>query len=157
MDYLDSRFILYPRLTLGCSNADVSRRLHLHMHLADAFIQTQSDLQSAFRLYIFFVSMCVPWELNPQHFALLTQCSTTEPQQHVVNVVNHSMLHINGILVLCVLLTIIQVNTIKICMALPPTQIHAFVTICHFPNQMLFIQCSVSITVIWGMQLVVCC
>ncbi len=79
------------------------------MHLADAFIQTQSDLQSAFRLYIFFVSMCVPWELNPQHFALLTQCSTTEPQQHVVNVVNHSMLHINGILVLCVLLTIIQV------------------------------------------------
>ncbi len=24
--------------------------------------------------------MCVPWELNPQAFALLTQCSTTEPQ-----------------------------------------------------------------------------
>ncbi len=31
------------------------------MHLADAFIQ--SDLQ------------CIPWELNPQSFALLTQCS----------------------------------------------------------------------------------
>ncbi len=31
--------------------------------------------------YIFFVSMCVPWELNPQPFALLTQCSTTEPQE----------------------------------------------------------------------------
>ncbi len=46
------------------------------MHLADAFIQ--SDL---FRLYIF-VSMCVPWELNPQPFVLLTQCSTTEPQEH---------------------------------------------------------------------------
>ncbi len=29
----------------------------------------------------FFVSMCVPWELNPQPFALLTQCSTTEPQE----------------------------------------------------------------------------
>ncbi len=28
----------------------------------------------------FFISMCVPWELNPQPFALLTQCSTTEPQ-----------------------------------------------------------------------------
>ncbi len=48
------------------------------MHLADAFIQ--SDL--LFRLYIFFVSMCVPWELNPQPFTLLTQCSTTEPQKH---------------------------------------------------------------------------
>ncbi len=32
------------------------------MHLADAFIQ--SDLQ------------CIPWELNPQSFVLLTQCST---------------------------------------------------------------------------------
>ncbi len=27
--------------------------------------------------------MCVPWELNPQPFALLTQCSTTDPQEHV--------------------------------------------------------------------------
>ncbi len=36
-----------------------------------------------FRLYIYtFVSMYVPWELNPQPFALLTQCSTTEPQEH---------------------------------------------------------------------------
>ncbi len=26
---------------------------------------------------------CVPWELNPQPFALLTQCSTTEPQEHI--------------------------------------------------------------------------
>ncbi len=25
--------------------------------------------------------MCVPWELNPQHFALLMQCFTTEPQE----------------------------------------------------------------------------
>ncbi len=36
----------------------------------------------------FFLSMCVPWELNPQPFALLTQCSTTEPQEHCVNVVH---------------------------------------------------------------------
>ncbi len=28
----------------------------------------------------FLISMCVPWELNPQPFALLTKCSTTEPQ-----------------------------------------------------------------------------
>ncbi len=26
--------------------------------------------------------MCVPWELNPQPFALLTQCFTTEPEEH---------------------------------------------------------------------------
>ncbi len=28
--------------------------------------------------------MCVPWELNPQMFSLLTQCSTTEPQEHCI-------------------------------------------------------------------------
>ncbi len=33
-------------------------------------------LTIAFRLYIF-ISMCVPWDSNPQPFALLTQCSTT--------------------------------------------------------------------------------
>ncbi len=50
------------------------------MHLADAFIQ--SDLL-IFRLYIFlFISLCVPWEFNLQPLALLTQCSTTEPQEH---------------------------------------------------------------------------
>ncbi len=34
----------------------------------------------AFRLYIF-ISTCVPWESNPQPFAQLTQCSTTEPHR----------------------------------------------------------------------------
>ncbi len=33
--------------------------------------------------YTCFITMCVPWELNPQPFALLTQCSTTEPQEHI--------------------------------------------------------------------------
>ncbi len=32
--------------------------------------------------YTFIVSTCVPWESNPQPFALLTQCSTTEPLEH---------------------------------------------------------------------------
>ncbi len=36
--------------------------------------------------------MCVPWESNPQPFALLMQCSTTEPQEHyilfIINVFN---------------------------------------------------------------------
>ncbi len=40
-------------------------------------------LTIAFRLYNF-ISMCVPWELNPQPFALLTQCSTTEPHRNTV-------------------------------------------------------------------------
>ncbi len=39
-------------------------------------------LTIAFRLYIFFFSTCVPWESNPQPFALLTQCSTTEPHRN---------------------------------------------------------------------------
>ncbi len=29
--------------------------------------------------------MCVPWESNPQPFALLTQCSTTEPREQLFN------------------------------------------------------------------------
>ncbi len=48
------------------------------MHLADTFIQ--SDLQCIQTIH--FTSMCVNWELNPQLFALLTQCSTTKPQEH---------------------------------------------------------------------------
>ncbi len=40
-------------------------------------------LTIAFRLYIF-ISTCVPWESNPQPFALLTQCSTTEPQERYI-------------------------------------------------------------------------
>ncbi len=48
------------------------------MHLA--FIQT--DLH-CIQVIHFFVSMCVPWELNRQPFALLTQCTTTEPQYSI--------------------------------------------------------------------------
>ncbi len=32
--------------------------------------------------YTYFLSVCVPWELKQQPFALLTQYSTTEPQEH---------------------------------------------------------------------------
>ncbi len=39
-------------------------RNFLHLHLADAFIQ--SDLQCIQVIHFLFVSMCVPWELNPQ-------------------------------------------------------------------------------------------
>ncbi len=51
------------------------------MHLADAFIQ--SNLHSYKHSgYNYFQYMCVPWELNPRPFALLTQRSTTETQEH---------------------------------------------------------------------------
>ncbi len=49
------------------------------MHLADTFIQ--SDLvKSGYTFFILFLSVCVPWELNPQPFALLTQCSAITSQ-----------------------------------------------------------------------------
>ncbi len=41
------------------------------MHLADAFIQSDLQLHSG---YTFLISICVPWESNPQPFALLMQC-----------------------------------------------------------------------------------
>ncbi len=64
------------------------------MHLADTFIQ--SDLQCIQAIHIF--PVCVPWELNPQPFALLTQCSTTEPQEHIYNAahLNTKPLHPTG-------------------------------------------------------------
>ncbi len=48
------------------------------MHSADAFIQ--SDLHH-FRLYIYCQYVC-SLGIEPTTFALLTQCSTTEPQEH---------------------------------------------------------------------------
>ncbi len=51
------------------------------MHLADAFIQSDLQLHSG---YTFLISICVPWESNLQPFALLTQCSTTEPHRKTV-------------------------------------------------------------------------
>ncbi len=57
------------------------------MHLADAFIQSDLQcIQGVHVLFIFFISMYVPWELNPQPFALLTQCSTAEPQEKLCNI-----------------------------------------------------------------------
>ncbi len=49
------------------------------MHLADAVVQSNLQLHSG---YTFLISICVPWESNPQPFALLTQCSTTEPHRN---------------------------------------------------------------------------
>ncbi len=52
----------------------------LVLHLPDTFIQ--SDLQCIKVIHVLSVCVCVRWELNPWPFALLMQCSTTEPQEH---------------------------------------------------------------------------
>ncbi len=63
-----------------------------HVQGTDTFKFIQSDLQvhifEPVHIYsdsghIFIVSMRVPWDLNPQPFALLTQCPTTEPREHI--------------------------------------------------------------------------
>ncbi len=57
-------------------------RLHIYitfMHLADAFIQSDLQLHSGYTFFFFFRTC---WESNPQPFAQLTQCSTTEPHRN---------------------------------------------------------------------------
>ncbi len=49
------------------------------MHLADAFIQ--SDLQNIQAIHLYCQYVCF-LGIEPTTFALLTQCSTTEPQEH---------------------------------------------------------------------------
>ncbi len=63
----------------------VDRFTFTFMHLADAFIQ--SDLQCIQVIHL--LSVCVPWELNPQPL-LLTQCSTTELQEQRFNRFNRT-------------------------------------------------------------------
>ncbi len=61
-----------------------NRKLLVKLHRKYNFISFMQTLlfKATYSDYTFFVSMCVPWELNPQPFAQLTQCSTTEPQEH---------------------------------------------------------------------------
>ncbi len=51
------------------------------MHLADAFIQ--SDLQCI--QVIHFIQYVCSLGIEPRPFALLTQCSTTEPQEQFLH------------------------------------------------------------------------
>ncbi len=62
------------------------------MHLSDAFIQ--SDLQCIQVIYFFCQYMC-SLGIEPTTFALLTQCSTTEPQEHCIQHVQNVLLQIN--------------------------------------------------------------
>ncbi len=50
------------------------------MHLADAFIQ--SDLRCIQAIHIFVSTWMCSLGIKPTTFALLTQCSTPEPQEH---------------------------------------------------------------------------
>ncbi len=60
---------------LKCARRELKLYIFTFMHLADAFIQSDLQLHSGY-------TSCVPWESNPQPFALLTQCSTTEPHRN---------------------------------------------------------------------------
>ncbi len=71
------QFFSLIKKVYGCFNLNIT---FTFMHLADAFIQSDLQLHSG---YTFFISMCVPWESNPQPFALLMQCSTTEPHRNI--------------------------------------------------------------------------
>ncbi len=51
------------------------------MHLADAFIQ--SDLQCIQAIHLYCQYLC-SLGIEPTTFALLTQYSTTEPQEHLL-------------------------------------------------------------------------
>ncbi len=54
--------------------------IFIFKHLAHAFIQ-----RDLFRLYIYYQYMC-SLGIEPTTFALLTQCTTTEPQEHKCDV-----------------------------------------------------------------------
>ncbi len=89
---------LYPVCTLSCTRTSIipmiqdnwslylsntelfghTRHLYIYIYAFSRHFYPKR-LTIAFRLYIF---ICVPWESNPQPFALLTQCSTTEPHRN---------------------------------------------------------------------------
>ncbi len=52
------------------------------MHLADTFIQ--SDLQCIQAIHLYCQYVC-SLGIEPTTFALLTQCSTSEPHEHLVS------------------------------------------------------------------------
>ncbi len=64
--------------------------------------------------YTCFITMCVPWESNPQPFALLTQCSTTEPQEHCFKLSFWSTTFEGIIITKMILIHIIEVKSLCI-------------------------------------------
>ncbi len=70
----------YKRKLLTLTQTGIYHTLITFTHLADAFIQ--SDLQ-CIQAYLYCQYMC-SLGIEPTTFALLTQCSTTEPQEHII-------------------------------------------------------------------------
>ncbi len=58
------------------------------MHLAEAFIQSNLQCIQAIHLYCQYVCSL---GIEPTTFALLTQCSTTEPQEHLYTVLLYTV------------------------------------------------------------------
>ncbi len=84
------------------------------VHLADTFIQ--SDLQCIQAIHFFCQYMC-SLGIEPTTFALLTQCSTTEPQKLVDRTVLKS--------------TSCQSNSLLICETNVKVETGAFFAICN--------------------------
>ncbi len=99
--HLADVFFLYPEQIKGYSNQGtyflgmcfpymlscLKKGIKAINEVHSTFIQ--SNLPECIQVIHFFISMHVPCELNPQPFALKTQCSTAEPQEHSVVHVRH--------------------------------------------------------------------
>ncbi len=84
------RKILQVSWTSGWEREEGGGEIRLYEYIyiyafSRRFYPKQLTVHSGYTFY-FFISMCVPWGLNPQPFALLTQCSTTEPQERLIPV-----------------------------------------------------------------------
>ncbi len=60
------------------------------MHLSDAFIQI--DLQCIQDIHLYCQYVC-SLGIEPTTFALLTQCSTTEPQEQIIQMIIISLVN----------------------------------------------------------------
>ncbi len=76
-----SSFHIFFISNIKLSNSRQQKYILILMHLADAFIQ--SDLQCIQAVHLYCQYVC-SLGIEPTTFALLTQCSTTESQEHYI-------------------------------------------------------------------------
>ncbi len=82
MNVIDLEHIWHPlnkSATTGCHVTSVIRLVTFTFIWC--FYPKRLTVHSGYT-FTFFFQQCVPWELNPLPFLLLTQWSTTEPQEH---------------------------------------------------------------------------
>ncbi len=70
--------------------------VHLHVYAFSRQVYPKATY-STFRLYMYCQYMC-SLGIEPTTFVLLTQCSTTEPQEHVLNMYSTNVNEINVII-----------------------------------------------------------